>query len=138
ALAAAIVNGFATYAEVSPSGMGIKLFGRGSLTWRKGRKVKLSDGQELELYDRGRYFTMTGQVVPGAAATLTNCGDALAALIAERFTTPTEKTAKPSNAAKPSSSLDDRKIIELICRKPAHAALWNGSTDGHGGDDSAA
>ncbi|HEY3787830.1 MAG TPA: phage/plasmid primase, P4 family, partial [Urbifossiella sp.] len=136
-LAAQIVKEFGTYAEVSPSGMGIKLFGRGSLLWRKGRKVKLSDGQELELYDRGRYFTVTGQIVPDSAPTLSDCGDALAAIVAKHFTIESDKRGPVKTTGQGNTpSLDDREIIDRICKK--HAALWNGSTDGHGGDDSAA
>lgn len=84
-LAASLIERFASYAEVSPSGTGVKIFGRGSLPWTKGRRVKIDAEQELELYDRGRYFTVTGVLVPGSAKDLTECGDALTAMIAEHF-----------------------------------------------------
>ena len=42
-----------TYIEVSPSGNGLHIFGRGVVG--NGRR---SDG--IEVYDRGRYFTVTG------------------------------------------------------------------------------
>ena len=52
-----IVRRFNSYAEISPSGTGIHIIVKGSLPSgkRKGR---------IELYDRGRYFTMTGVLLP--------------------------------------------------------------------------
>lgn len=48
-----------TYAEVSPSGQGIKVIALGKLP---GAGVNAGD---LELYDQGRYFTITGQHLEG-------------------------------------------------------------------------
>jgi hypothetical protein len=47
-----------TYMEVSPSGTGVKVFTKGTL---KGScKGPIEDGA-VEIYDRGRFFTVTGQ-----------------------------------------------------------------------------
>ncbi len=60
-----IVERFNTYAEVSPSGEGVKLFLRG--TWEGTGKNKLVNGTDrIEVYPRGRYFTVTGAKLPGA------------------------------------------------------------------------
>jgi len=60
-----IVERFAdTYMEVSPSGRGLKFWARGKLPGG-GRKVPYHDGA-IELYDRGRYFAVTGRVLNGA------------------------------------------------------------------------
>jgi len=56
-----IVKQFPTYAEISPSGNGLKLFATCDEN-RKGRKVKLPDGGAIEVYHQGRYFTVTGDV----------------------------------------------------------------------------
>ena len=48
------------YAEVSPSGTGIKLF---SVTNLKGSTANNNKG--IELYDSGRYFTVTGHALTG-------------------------------------------------------------------------
>lgn len=53
-----------TYMEVSPSGTGIKIFCRATLP-DKGRKKVFSDGG-IEVYDRDRYFTVTGHAWCGA------------------------------------------------------------------------
>jgi hypothetical protein len=50
-----VIAGFATYCEVSPSGRGFKLFVRGELPGGGTKK-----GQ-VELYDRDRFFTLTGK-----------------------------------------------------------------------------
>ncbi len=47
-----------TYTEVSPSGEGYHIIGIGSLPDGQGRK-----NNHLEIYDRGRYFTITGRLV---------------------------------------------------------------------------
>jgi hypothetical protein len=56
--AKAIVDRFASYTEVSPSGTGLHIIVRGTIA----SAVKT---QRVEVYDRERYFTITGQVVPG-------------------------------------------------------------------------
>lgn len=47
-----------TYMEISPSGLGLKIWGRGKLPAAVAMKVE--DGG-IEMYDRARYFTVTGQ-----------------------------------------------------------------------------
>jgi hypothetical protein len=51
----------ATYSEVSPSGNGIKYICTAKNPMDRGRKVSIGDGA-VELYDRGRFFTLTGMV----------------------------------------------------------------------------
>lgn len=61
---AELVARFATYAELSCSGSGVHLIGRGELPGNKGLRVKgVVPGFEVELYPRGRYFAMTGRKV---------------------------------------------------------------------------
>lgn len=55
---------FKTYAEISPSGTGVKLWVRAA-TPERGRKFndKPEPGSAIEVYGTGRYFTVTGEVV---------------------------------------------------------------------------
>ena len=53
-----------TYMEVSPSGKGVKIFVKGRLPGR-GKRKDLGD-HAIEVYDNGRFFTVTGQVLDGA------------------------------------------------------------------------
>lgn len=57
--AQAIIDETGSYAEVSPSGHGVKIWVKGSLP----TSVKT---RHIELYDRARYFTVTGQRLPDA------------------------------------------------------------------------
>lgn len=52
-----VVNTLASYTETSPSGDGLRIFVRGKLPGGGGRK----NGQ-IEIYDRARFLTITGQV----------------------------------------------------------------------------
>lgn len=53
-----------SYAEISPSQTGIKVFGKGKLNGERKRSGL------LEMYGEGRYFTVTGQHLPGTPTTL--------------------------------------------------------------------
>lgn len=53
-----------TYAEISPSGQGLKIWAKGKLPANVAG-VRIGDGQ-IEMYDRSRYFTVTGSVFRGA------------------------------------------------------------------------
>jgi putative DNA primase/helicase len=57
--AVAVIKEIDSYTEVSPSGSGLKIIARGKLPGR-GRK-KLFGGGEIEMYDRERYFALTGR-----------------------------------------------------------------------------
>lgn len=63
--ASAVLARFATYAELSPSGRGFHIIGQGKLPAKGRRKDR------IEMYDAGRYFTVTGdrwQQAPSDAA----------------------------------------------------------------------
>jgi Primase C terminal 1 (PriCT-1) len=53
-----------TYMEISPSGRGLKIWARGALPQNL-PGVRVGDGQ-IEMYDRERYFAVTGRVFRGA------------------------------------------------------------------------
>jgi hypothetical protein len=53
-----------SYTEVSPSGTGLHIFAQGRLS---GKGQKRGD---IELYDRERYFTVTGTHLPGTRSTI--------------------------------------------------------------------
>lgn len=54
------------YADVSPSGLGVKIFGRGKWNGDEHKKPHPSGVGEIEVYDSGRYFTVTGHPAGGA------------------------------------------------------------------------
>ena len=64
-----ILRHLPTYTERSPSGTGLHLIGYGVLP-ATGRRTKPRGFKELEVYDRTRCFTMTGQHYPGTPTEL--------------------------------------------------------------------
>jgi primase-polymerase (primpol)-like protein len=55
-----IINTLSSYTEISPSGTGIHIFVRGSVPGKRRRK-----GQ-VEVYESGRYMTVTGWTLEGS------------------------------------------------------------------------
>lgn len=66
-----IILKFSAYAEVSPSQTGVKIFCRGKSPFGNGRKIAVEveattdKTPAIEVYDRGRYFAVTGLVLRG-------------------------------------------------------------------------
>ena len=71
AFARGILERFPTYAEISPSGAGVKLFVRGE--WKDKGKRRDKGGDKIEVYGSGRYFAVTGHVVDGAPSKIADC-----------------------------------------------------------------
>lgn len=69
-----------TYVEVSRSGRGLHVFGRGSLEGT-GRRWLYADGTGLEVYDDGRYIAMTGNRWRNSPAALGGLSEVLATLL---------------------------------------------------------
>ena len=76
-----IIKALDSYTEISPSGTGIKVFVRGVLPQGGRRKAR------LEMYDAGRYFTVTGEHVAGTPTTVEERNTALEALHKRTFPT---------------------------------------------------
>jgi primase-polymerase (primpol)-like protein len=67
-----------TYIEVSPSGSGLHIWGRGSL--ERGRKIRRGE-TAIELYDRGRYITVTREPFEDAPSELADLSGVVADLL---------------------------------------------------------
>jgi len=72
--AVVIVEALDSYTEISPSGTGLHVIGRGTLPEGRRRAGR------VEMYDNGRYFTVTGRHVEGTPKTVEERTDALATL----------------------------------------------------------
>lgn len=69
--AQAILDDFDSYAEVSPSGKGVKIFLRGRKpAGAKCRANSTTGFDHAEVYDHARYFTVTGEHVAGTPLTI--------------------------------------------------------------------
>jgi len=147
--AADVVDAVDTYAEVSPSGTGLRLFGFGFVPEGGNRgDVDGADGH-VELYDSGRYLTVTGhKLVDAADDSVNQVNDAIADVhaeyIAENATledavanggvetgTP---DANPGDDAGDSVPFDDTDLVDRAKAAENGAKftrLWNGDTSGY-------
>jgi primase-polymerase (primpol)-like protein len=158
--AQAVIAGLGTYAEVSPSGTGVKLLLRGRKPGTRCRTIKhkVEIYRKIEVYDRCRFFTITGAHVPGTPTEVMDRQAELDALYRELFPdepdkTPrrNEATAQEAPAESPNneppeppltpSTLDDEQLIARAKRANDDGKferLWNGDTSDCGGDKSSA
>lgn len=112
-----------TYAEVSPSGTGVRLIGRGRKPPGRCRKGP------FEVYETGRYVTITGQRLDGASETVAECQEAIDRVHAGVFSSQ-QKPKPAANGALP----DDGELIQKA-RAAKNGAkfsrLWAGDTSGY-------
>lgn len=122
-----------SYAEVSPSQTGVKIIIEGRKPPGGNRK-----GQ-VEFYDRGRYFTVTGRRVEEVSGAVEARQAELEQFHAEVFKSQEERpTTFKARAVGP---LDEQAILDKAraAKNGADfARLWDGDTSAHNGDDSAA
>ena len=122
-----IVDRLGGYAEVSPSGTGVKVFCRGAVPEGRGRRKPFEDG-EVEVYDRGRYFTVTGAVLAGHAA-ITGDGEGLATLHAELFPPPPPRERGAGRAGDDPCRERDVQVILEAAENAANGdeflEVWN-------------
>jgi len=88
----------ATYTEISPSGTGLHLYGLGFIP-DGGNRADVSDGAgHLEMYDSGRFFTVTGARVDGTPDAVEQVNDEIADVHAAHIADdePDPKTPKPA------------------------------------------
>jgi putative DNA primase/helicase len=98
------VSTLSSYAEVSPSGTGLHVIVRATLPPGGRRKGP------LELYDRGRYFCVTGHHLEGTPETIEERTEAMTALHAAIFSE-TKAPMAAAPAAEP-AAVDDEGLLE--------------------------
>ena len=122
--AAEIVAELDSYTEVSPSGRGLHVLVRGELRAAGNRRGP------VEMYDRERYFTMTGRVYEGRATIRDRQGE-LDAVHARHVARPLAVAVPPQVAP---VDVDDRELLERAMRAKNGALftrLWHGRTEGY-------
>lgn len=136
-----IIDRLDTYTEISPSGLGVKLFLRGVKPEEAGcRTTKVEGFSRVEVYGQERFFTVTGQRLDGAPVTVEPRQEALEWLCEQVFPAPPAPPERPPLQRSP-AWLDDETLIEMAGRARNGAKflrLWAGDTSGHADDDSAA
>jgi len=119
--AAATVERFASYTELSPSRTGVHIIVRGKPPACRKRG-------DRECYDRDRYFTFTG--VLASPHGIEDRQDVLAAWHRETFPVQTGDRPQASGPREP-LDISDTDLVEKILRSkqgPKFRALWNGDT----------
>jgi KaiC/GvpD/RAD55 family RecA-like ATPase len=125
-----IVTRFGSYAEISPSKSGVKIWCAGEWPFTGGQKTLIdlpavSDKPPgIEVYSRLRYFAVTGQRLRGCHEIQT-CQDQVAWLVAKYFTQTSAPTARP---ALPSGD-------QVIERARKYLAKLDASVSGQRGHD---
>src|SRR5215211_5088668 len=129
-----IVAALNSYTEVSPSGTGLHIFVKATLPGPNNRKGP------LEMYESGRYFTLTGNRLSGTLAEIQERQEVLERLYRHVFKD--EKTAGEVNGhkARPMDVGDD-ELLELAMQAKnglKFSRLWRGNTSEYAGDESRA
>ena len=126
--AAAWVERFASYTEISPSGTGLHILCKGALP---GKSVKRP---RAEMYDRDRYFTITGAVY-GSYSRLQPAQEAVIALYKELQAETRKAPDKPTEQRTALPMAPGKDYLQIGLEKdPRFAALWRG--DRPNGDES--
>lgn len=129
--AQSIIDALKTYVEVSPSGTGLKLFFRGEFPLDRGRKIKREDGGAIEVYTKGRYFTVTGNRF-GDQCELANVESSTLASFADHYFTPVNKPElQPIQYREPTAS----NRPDIVSRAHKYALAYPPAISGQGGHD---
>ena len=137
--AAEFVETVSTYAEVSPSGTGLRLFGLGFVPDGGTRSdIDGADGH-LEMYESGRYLTVTGHRLEDAPEDVRQVNDEIANAHAEHIVNQGsdagEREATDGGAGgRGAVDLDDEELLERARNAQngeKFEQLWRGSIAGY-------
>lgn len=132
-----IIDRFATYAELSPSGKGAHILLLGRLPTGARNRAQLAPGVDIEVYDHNRYFTFTGRSL-GGCPDITDQQEQLEALLSELGMLPSAPERAPSQAAQGIAqpvTLSDAELLDrMLASKsgPEIRQLWGGDWRGAG------
>lgn len=136
-----IVERVQSYTEISPGGAGLRFIARGSLPGALKQdltgKVERLDGIDkapgIEMYESGRYLTITGNHLAGTPDTIEERSNELLAIYNQY-----KKKPAPKQSRKPAPTpldLSDQELLQKMFASklgPDIQALWNGT---HGMED---
>ncbi len=112
-----------SYAEISPSGEGIRFFARASLP--TGRRKK----GDFEIYNHARYLTVTGHRIEDCDGQINERTEAIATFHAQHFAA---QTPKPKSSLRPRDNgvnLSDNDLLNRAVKArngTKFSALWSG------------
>jgi hypothetical protein len=130
------VTALDSYTEITPSNAGLRVWIRGVIPGER----KRSTAQDVEIYETGRFFTVTGNRLAGTPTTINSRQKQLTTLYHELFPQPTTPAAvQPTPAA--AIPFDDRDLLERMFNARNGAdirALWQGDLSGYNDNASSA
>lgn len=117
-----------SYAETSPSGCGVKAFVRAA---KAGNACKKGyQGGAVEIYDRERFFTVTGARLTEYSSNVEERQAQLDAVYVQVFPKPKPPPPLPRKMAQRTAALSDDEIVKLASENPKNgakfSALWAG------------
>jgi len=80
-IVASILEDLHSYSEISPSGTGVRVVVRGQIPAYAKHRADLGNGAALELWDRKRFVTMTGNLLPGSTEEISDATEALCRIV---------------------------------------------------------
>ncbi len=125
---AALLSAIDSYSEYSPSHTGVHILASGDLP----AAIKTSG---IEMYSTRRYFTFTGEQLPGTPAGIAARQSEIMALY-QQIAPPLPVIATSQVCA--SIATDAQALLERALRDEKFRRLWNGDTSEYGGDESRA
>lgn len=126
--AQSIVDTVNSYTEITPSNEGLRIFARGSLP-SYGRKKG-----DFEIYESGRYLTVTGNHLEGTPLTVAKRELEIRRVHKSFWPEPPTKDVQASATPQPVNLMDAELLAKarIAANGQKFALLWSGSTAGYG------
>ena len=128
AWASEVVDRLDSYTERSPSGTGLHVIVEGAVPDGGNR------GDGIEVYDRARYFTVTGDHVDGTPVDVKERTEELRSVHAEFIADADAVAEEDLPAERPGVDLSDRELVRRAmgaANGDKFARLWRGDTSGY-------
>lgn len=129
-----IVEELDSYTEISPSGTGLHIIVRAKLPSGGNRKDR------IEMYDRGRCFTVTGNHLKDTPTGVQERQEQIRSLHAHLFPSMLSEVPSTNGSSPPKTSLDAAELLRKATSASngsRFAALWSGDTSGYSSDSEA-
>jgi hypothetical protein len=123
-----------SYSEKSPSGTGTHTIAEAEWPVNGGNSKTFPCGMKIEVYDRLRYFTVTGRHLEGTPNTIEARQTQLTALHTAIFGKPKAPPKDTDSGPSPTIDLPDQELIKKACQAAdgeKFGRLWRGDTSGY-------
>jgi putative DNA primase/helicase len=127
-VARAVIRHLGSYAEISPSGRGVKIVVRGEVPGTRRQNRRLG----VEMYDSRRFFALTGHKLPGVPDRVVEAD--LAPLYRWAFGPVENSERSEEDRHSPDRGLSDEEILSRASRAKNGSKferLWRGDTAGY-------